>query len=39
VAGDRWDSQTYQAGDRVELISIGLTIAIEDLYAGLDEMP
>ncbi|MBD2162688.1 Uma2 family endonuclease [Limnothrix sp. FACHB-1083] len=39
VAGDRWESQTYQAGDRMELISIGLTIAIEDLYAGLDEMP
>jgi Uma2 family endonuclease len=38
VGGDRWESQTYQAGDRVELISIGLTIAIEDLYAGLDEM-
>jgi Uma2 family endonuclease len=38
VAGDRWESQIYQAGDRVELISIGLTITIEDLYAGLDEM-
>ncbi|HEY9690462.1 MAG TPA: Uma2 family endonuclease [Coleofasciculaceae cyanobacterium] len=38
VAGDRWESQTYQAGDRVELISIGLTVAIADLYAGLDDM-
>lgn len=38
VTGDRWENQIYQAGDRVELISIGLTVAIEDLYAGLDEM-
>jgi len=38
VAGDRWESQIYQAGDRVELISIGLTVTIADLYAGLDDL-
>jgi Uma2 family endonuclease len=38
VAGDRWESRTYQAGDRVELISIGLAIPITDLYAGLDDL-
>lgn len=31
VAG-RWELQAYERGDRVELVSLGLEFAIEDLY-------
>jgi Uma2 family endonuclease len=31
VAG-RWELEAYRGGDRVELVSLGLGFAIEDLY-------
>jgi Uma2 family endonuclease len=31
-AAGRWELEAYQGGDRVELMSVGLGFAIEDLY-------
>ena len=33
---DRWETTIYNAGDRVVLESIGLEIAIADLYQGVE---
>lgn len=38
-AADRWELQAYHAGDRVELISLNLTFAIEDLYEEILLQP
>lgn len=36
---DRWELQAYHAGDRVELVSLNLTFAIEDLYEEILLQP
>ncbi len=38
VAG-RWELQAYYSGDRVELVSLGLEFAIEDLYDDVTLPP
>ncbi len=38
IAG-RWELQPYCVGDRVELVSIGLEFAIEDLYEDVNLPP
>jgi Uma2 family endonuclease len=38
-ASGRWELQAYHAGDRVELASIGLEFAIEDLYEDVNLPP
>jgi Uma2 family endonuclease len=38
-AAGRWELQAYHAGDRVELASIGLEFAIEDLYEDVNLPP
>ncbi len=35
----RWELQAYQTGDRVELVSIGVTFAIADLYEDVTLRP
>jgi Uma2 family endonuclease len=38
-AAGRWELQAYDRGDRVELVSIGLEFAIEDLYEDVTLPP
>ncbi|NEQ71425.1 MAG: Uma2 family endonuclease, partial [Symploca sp. SIO2D2] len=33
--GERWETEVYGAGERVILQSVGLEVAIEELYLGV----
>ncbi|MEO1209164.1 MAG: hypothetical protein AAFX78_06450 [Cyanobacteria bacterium J06638_20] len=37
TSSNTWETAVYEVGDRLLLKSIGLEVAIADLYRGLDD--